>query len=155
MSTTYALCVPTTEEYDLKLNRIPVASLANFALTDFSENNGARTATYTYSAGAAASRVTLTASRRYDVKRNMTFNSIRLNALVSKTVSETGEVSYEPIDAVIAWNVSGMHAEAGSHPVNMVSILMSIFAQELTGANGTPTSKVADAFDHDVLVSLV
>jgi predicted component of type VI protein secretion system len=155
MTVTGTLQVPTTEDYDLKLHRIPVASLANFALTDFRSENGVQTATYTYSAGSAADVVTLIAKRSYNAKTNMTNCSIRLTAFVLQTVTETGEETYAPIESVLAWNYQGSYLLDGDFVVDMVSIAVSIFAQELTGANGTPTSKVVDQFDHQVVVELV
>lgn len=154
MTTTYALQLPTLEDYDLKLRRIPLASHANFALVERSSDQNGQTAIYTYSAGAAVDVVTVTAKRMYNAKTDMTNCSLRLSALVKRTVSETGEVTYEPIEAVIAWNHQGDKLDDSSFAVIMTSVAMSVVAQELTGANGTPTTKVVDKYDHAVLTNL-
>lgn len=156
MTTTVTLGVPTLEDYDLKLRRIPVASLANFAISDGqTQKDNVSQAVYTYGAGDPADVLTLTCRRSYVEKTNVTNNSIRLSGLTKSVVSETGAVSYDPIEAVIAWNVTGKYSLDADFAVEMVSIAMSIFAQTLTGANGTPTSAVVDKFDHNTLTEIV
>jgi hypothetical protein len=155
MATTYALGVPTTEDFDLKLKRIPTAGHANFALVDFRQlSEDSEVATYIYGAGSASDELLVTARKTYDAKTDMTRCSVRFEALVKKTVSETGEVTYAPIESVIAWNYQGNVLADSSMAVTLISLAMSVVAQELTGANGTPTTKVIDQFDHNVVVKL-
>lgn len=154
MSTTYTLQIPTTEDYDLKLKRIPLAGHANFALTSLPPVNENPIATFTYSAGAAADILTATVKHSYNAKQNMTNVSLRLAALEKTVVSETGEVTYSPVEAVIAWNHSGKTLLVASDMVTLLSVAMSIIVQELTGANGTPTTKVVDQLDHSVVSKL-
>lgn len=155
MATTYTLQVPTLEDYDLKLRRIPVASLSNFAVTSQVSTADEQTVTYTYGAGDAADVLQLIVKRSYNAKRDVTNCSMRLAGLIKKSVSETGAIEYSPIDAVLAWNITGKYSPDATFPVIMMSIGMSIFAQELTGANGTPTSLVVSKFDHNTLLEVV
>lgn len=154
MATTFTLQVPTLEDYDLKLKRIPAAGHANFACVPGVLTDNLQTARYTYSAGAAVDVLTIDTKRSYDPKRDQTNNTVRINALVKKSVSETGEVSYEPIESIIAWNHSGKNLVDSSFAVTIVSMAVSILAQELTGVNGTPTSKIVDQFDHGVVTKI-
>lgn len=154
MATTYSLQLPTLEDYDLKIKRIPVAGHANFAVVPGTQQDNLQTATYTYGAGAATDVLTVTTKRQYDPKRDLTNCSLRVAGLVKTSVSETGEVSYDPIESVIAWNHSGKNLKDSSFAVNIVSVAMAIIAQELTGVNGTPTTKIVDQFDHAVTTKL-
>lgn len=156
MTVEVTLGVPTLEEYDLKIHRIPVADLADFAVSSPQDSkDGITQITYTYGAGEPADVLTITARRSYVAKSDMTNNSIRVSALTKSVVTETGEVSYDPIEAVLAWNIRGKYSLDADFAVDMVSVAMAIFSQELTGADGTPTSAVVDKFDHNVLSELV
>lgn len=155
MATTVTLQVPTTENYDLNLKRIPVASLSNFAVTRQIAGDNDQTVVYTYGAGDAADVLKLTAKRVYNPKRDQTNCSLRLEGLTKTSVSETGSVTYDPIDVILAWNLPGQYSKDSDFVVTMMSIAMSIFAQELTGANGTPTSLVVDKYDHNTLLEIV
>jgi hypothetical protein len=154
LATTYSLQVPTLEDYDLKVKRLPVANHANFAVVPGTQTASLQTATYTYGAGAAADVFTAAVKRQYDPKNDVTNCSIRLSALVKTSVSETGEVSYDPIESLIAWNHSGKVLKDSSFAVQIVSVAFAVFAQELTGANGTPTTKITDQLDHSVVTKL-
>jgi len=155
MAITYTLQVPTVEKYDLKLNRIPEASLAKFALVDYSASENVRTALYTYGDGDAADVLHVTTKKQYVPKSNMTNCSIRVSALLKGTDSVSGAVTYEPVESVIAWNHTGKFALDQASLVTLVSIGMSLFAQELTGTNDVPTTKVVSQFDHDIVVTLI
>lgn len=156
MTTTRTLQVPTPEEYDLKLYRIPAASMANFAIvsSESRSSDGAKTVEYVYGAGSAVDQLRLTLRRSYNVKDDKTSNSLKVSAFTKEVVTETGETNYLPLEAVIAWNHSGMIAPATDQIVTMLSIAMSILSQELTGVNGRPTTKYVDQFDHDILVKV-
>lgn len=152
MTTTVTLQVPTLEDYDLKIKRIPVADLADFsAKNQQPESDNSDIVIYTYGAGDAADVLTIIAKRQYVEKRDISNMSIRVSALTKSVVTETGDTSYDPIEVVLAWNIPGKYSKDADFVVEMMSIAMSIFAQELTGANGNPTSLVVDQFDHNVL----
>lgn len=155
MSTTYALLVPTTEDLDLKLARIPVASLANFSLVSSSDNGKEQVATYRYGAGDATASLDVTARRSYNAAKDMTNNSVRVYGTISKTVSETGEVDYVPVDVILAWNFPGEVSVIDDEIVKLLSIACNMVFQELTGANGTPTAKVVEQFNHKIVTALL
>lgn len=155
MATTYTLQIPTTEDYDLKVVRIPLAGHANFKL----KQNGVDTenlqeANFVYSAGAGADVFTGTARRSYNAKLDQTNCSIRIGALIKKSVSETGEVDYLPIEGGVFWNHPGRINPDSSMAVKMVSLAVAVCFQELTGANGTPTTKIVDQFDHSIVTGI-
>lgn len=150
MATTFSLQVPAVEDYDLKLKRIPVAGHANFAVIDSSYSDNVQTTTYAYGAGDATDVFTVTVRRSYNAKSDMTNCSIRAAALIKKVVSETGEVSYLPVEALMAWNYSGEHIADTASANIMTQVVASMFFQELTGVNGNPTTKVMEQLDHSI-----
>lgn len=152
MALTITLQTPTDEAYDLTLRRIPAAGLALFEPVGPTVKNGnVSTQDYTYSGGDAADTLGLQARQSYDPKNDRTSNSLKLSALVKTTSTLSDEVEYDLITATVAWDVPGQFSPDADFTVDMVSYVVAIFAQELTGANGTPTSKVVDQFDHHIL----
>lgn len=150
MATSYALQIPAVEDYDLKLSRIAAASHANFAVIDSSYSDNVQSTTYAYGAGDAADVFTVVVRRSYNAKSNMTNCSIRVSALVKQTVSETGEVTYLPVEALQAWNYSGEHVPDMVSMIILAQVSSSIFYQELSGVNGNPTAKVMEQLDHAI-----
>lgn len=151
MATTYTLVFPAVEDLDLKVKRISDANEANFALVDSAPGS----ASYVYNAGAAADVITLEARRSYDAKNDMTRCSLRMSTDIRKAVSETGEVTDLPVEAVLAWNYQGQYAADISDVASLVTHLIGLALSPLDGANGYTTGVLFEQFDRNVLTELV
>lgn len=154
MATTFALVIPTLADLDLKLKEIPSASRANIDLVDSSRTPTGFTADYVYNAGSAKDVVSVKARRNYDAKTDTTSCSLRLTAAIRQTVSETGEVTDLPVEAVIAWNYQGEVCADTALLVQVVEAAAALVFKDLSGANGLPTTATIDSFDRGVITQL-
>lgn len=152
MATTKSLQLPGLDVASGNPECLPYNVLINFVLIDSSRDEVSSTATYAYSGGAAADAVTVTVKRTLIAKTGMVNNSVRLSALVKTTITETGFVGYEPIEAVIAWNHKGEYLPSADDALTMVSAAYGIVAR--MSDNEGPSNIVFNQLDHGVLSNI-
>lgn len=146
--TVYNLEVPTGAGVAITVTSLTAEELADFGTNSTPIEDGSSWShKVKYMSGDSRYDLILSDSRRYDARKDMTFNSIRLSGVVSKT-DALGDVTTLPIESVISWNHSGRHLNDTAHAVKMVSLLFGFFAQPNAGAI---TDVIVDVFDHDVV----
>jgi len=150
MTITRSLQAPAAVDRDLMLTSLP-------DITDFVVSNGGKVgeAYATLQSGDCQAPLAFYASRSQNRNSLMTYNNMSLKAFVKETSDLTDVVTYHPITAGLNWNYKGAHTTSTAHVVQVVSMLMAIFAQELTGSNGYPTASVVEMFEADQLRGIV
>jgi len=150
MTQTVTFQVPTLEKYDVKLYRIPLADWANFAEIAKTTPDAANSASTVFRYGAGEQRDILDVSprRTYDPKADWTSNSLRVRGLVKCVDSVSGEITYTPVEGVVAWNYGGQYNPSPEYVLEAIQIAASLVFQELVGSNDVPTAKVVDQLDH-------
>lgn len=153
MATTYTLQTPTGVAGNAEPTVIAKADLEMFTIADSSKTEQLQTADYIYSGGSAADLVTLNARRAHNPKTDKTNCSVRLTAFVKTAVSETGEITYEPLDVVIAWNHMGSYNHNSAHVLSMLQFAFGVVTRT-TQLEG-PSATVVDQFDHGIVTGIV
>lgn len=155
MTITYDIPVGTTlGTQDVILARLAAADRTSFTLVGSSASDNAFSADWIMNSGSADVRITMQTRRNYDPKRDRTSNSLRLLGNIRGTDSVTGEVTYHPVEALVAWNHEGRYVDYVDMLTDFVEIGIDMVLWTLTGANGTPTGEVLYQYNRDVVTKV-
>lgn len=150
MSTTLALVSPATSPFASTIDVLPAATVANFVtVAPPKVPTGVDAARYVYNAGAAADPVYLEVRREYVAKTNELRCSLRLSTYIRKSVSETGEVSDHPVEAVFSFNTEGKYMTSEELTFDVVVMLCGIIMNVNAAEN--PSSNVIQQLNRGVL----
>lgn len=155
MAITYDIPVGTTiGTQDVVLARFAAADRSAFALASSSKTENSVSSDWTLNSGSADVQISLQARRNYNPKTDWTTNSLRLIGNVRETDSVTGEVTYHPVEALVAWNHEGRHIEYIDAMEDFVELGFCMLTWTLTGANGVPTGEVISHYNRDVVTKV-
>lgn len=155
MTLSYVQVLPTVTNLDLNLKEIASGLRANFKYQGVSDESGIKYDVYNYDAGAARDTFILKLHKKVE-KSGMIANTIRLHTDIRETDSVTGLSVDMPVEIVFSWNFQpkdGYCPDTASLNV-CAQVLASLVFRQLTGANGTPTTTLFDAFDRGGLKSI-
>lgn len=149
MTITYALVAPSAVDTDLKLTSLP--DLTDFSVVTSDESS----VQANLQSGDNQAPIVFRAGRRYNRNTGRMYDNMSLQVAVKKTESLTDKVTYQPLTAGLSWNFDGEHLVSTAYATQVISMLVAIFAQELTAANGYPTSKIVEYFEAGQLREIV
>jgi hypothetical protein len=156
MTVTNTFCLPALADYDLKVPSISAGlTVWQESIAPIKRGN-ATIGEWVADSGdnKAPARLIL---RKQDATNpeGMEYNSMRLVFDQKRTSSLDDEVDYDEMEVVVAWQYKGDANPNPTYVTQALGVLFAIFAQELTGANGVPTTKVVDLFDIGAISGIV
>lgn len=141
MTLTYTLQVPSTGSQDLQVPKIMDDDKALFV--DSNEAvKGQDGVSLVYGDVDAGAPLRARIFSSYNSSQDKTFATIQLEAFVKVTSTLTDDVRYLPHITSIKWEYPGKIPASPDDIAKLVGLTFNLFSKELTGTNGTPTSRV-------------